>query len=85
VSIAGHLGVGKTLEWLRCDAFWIKMAKDVEEYCRQCPSYQQSKPHMPQYVPLHNILIGQSWQMVVVDILLMPLSTNINRYSGLFY
>ena len=45
---AGHLGADKTLERLRRDAFWINMAKDVEEYCKQCSTCQQSKLPMPQ-------------------------------------
>ena len=77
---AGHLGAEKTLERLRHDAFWINMAKDVEEYCRQCSTCQQSKLNMPQRAPLRNIPIGQPWQMIAVDILQVPLSTNNNRY-----
>jgi len=80
VPTAGHLGAEKTLERLRGDAFWGNMAKDVEEYCRQCPTCQQSKPPMPQRAPLHNIPIGQPWQMIAVDILQVPLSTKNNRY-----
>ena len=56
------------------------MTKDVEEYCRQCPTCQQSKLNMPQHAPLKNIPIGQPWQMIAVDILKVPLSTNHNRY-----
>ena len=77
---AGHLGAHKTLEHLRRDAFWINMAKDVEEYCKQCSTCQQSKLPMPQRAPLQNIPIGQPWQMIAVDILQVPMSTNNNRY-----
>ena len=77
---AGHFGSEKTLERLRHDAFWINMAKDVAEYCRQCPTCQQSKLSMPQRAPLQNIPIGQPWQMIAVDILQVPLSSNNNRY-----
>ena len=66
---AGHLGAEKTLERLHHDEFWINMAKDVEEYCRQCSTCQQSKLNMPQRAPLRNIPIGQPWQMIAVDIL----------------
>ena len=77
---AGHLGAEKTLKHLRHDAFWINMAKDVEEYCRQCFTCQQSKLSMSQHASLQNIPIGQSWQMITVDILQVPLSTNNNCY-----
>ena len=80
VPTAGHLGADKTLERLRHDAFWINMAKHVEEYCRESPTCQQSKPPMPQHAPLHNIPIRQPWQMIAMDILQVPLSTNNNRY-----
>ena len=56
------------------------MAKDVDEYCRQCSICQQSKLSMPQCAALQNIPIGQPWQMIVVDILKVPLSTNNNHY-----
>ena len=35
---------------------------------------------MPQRAPLQNIPIGQPWQMIAVDILKVPLSTNNNCY-----
>ena len=56
------------------------MAKDVEEYCRQCSTCQKSKLDMPQCAPLQSIPIGQPWQMIAVDILQVPLSENNNRY-----
>ena len=49
---AGHLGTEKTLKRLCHDTFWINMAKDVEKYCRQCPTCQQSELPMPQRGPL---------------------------------
>ena len=78
--VAGLFGKEKTLEHLRCNAYWINMAKDVDAYCRQCSTYQQSKLYMPQHALLQNIPIGQPWQMIAVDILKVPLSTNNNRY-----
>ena len=56
------------------------MARDVEKYCRQCPTCQQAKLTMPQRGPLQNIPVGQPWQMIAVDILQVPLSTSNNRY-----
>ena len=56
------------------------MAKDVEKYCRECKRCQQSKLSMPQRAPLINMPIGRPWQMVAVDILEVPLSSNNNRY-----
>ena len=78
--VAGHFGKEKTLERLRCNAYWINMAKDVDDYCRQCSTCQQSKLCMPQHAPLQNIPFGQPWQMIAVDILKVPLSTNNSCY-----
>ena len=73
IPTAGHIGAEKTLEHLRHNAFWINMAKDVEQDCKQCSICQQSKPPLPQRAPLQNIPIGQPWQMIAVDILQVPL------------
>ena len=77
---AGHLGAEKTLSRLCLEAFWINMARDVDEYCRQCSTCQRSKLTMASPAPLLNVPIGQPWQMVAVDILQVPLSTKNNRY-----
>jgi len=80
VPTAGHQGVDRTLDKLCKSAYWVNMARDVEQYCRSCTTYQQSKLSMPPRAPLQNIPVGQPWQMVAVDILQVPLSTNNNRY-----
>lgn len=77
---AGHQGLRKTLERLRREAYWVSMARDVEKHCRECTKCQQAKLPTPQRAPLMNMPIGQPWQMVAVDILKVPLSTNNNPY-----
>jgi len=72
---ADHLGAKKTLECLRRHIFWINMAKDVDQYCKQCSTCQQSKLPLPQPAPMQNVPIGQPWQVITVDILQVPLST----------
>ena len=52
IPSAGHQGFEKTLERLRQNAYWVSMAKDVEHYCRECTTCQQSKLSMPQRAPL---------------------------------
>ena len=47
--------VDKTLERLHHEAYWVDMAKDVEEHCRTCTVCQQSKLSMPQQAPRQNI------------------------------
>ena len=56
------------------------MAQDVERHCRQCATCQESKLPMPVRSPLTNILIGRPWQMTVIDILEVSISTKNSRY-----
>ena len=80
VPTAGHQGITKTLDRLHHEAYWIDMAKHVEEHCRKCTICQNSKLTMPQRAPLQNIPIGQPWQLIAIDVLKVPLSTNNNQY-----
>ena len=80
IPSAGHQGFEKTLDRLRQNAYWVSMAKDVERYCRECTTCQQSKLSMPQRAPLTSMPIGKPWQMIAVDILEVPRSLNNNRY-----
>ena len=80
VPTAGHQGVAKTLDRLCREAYWVDMAKHVEEHCRKCTVCQKSKLTMPQRAPLQNIPIGQPWQMIAIDVLKVPLSTNSYQY-----
>ena len=80
IPSAGHLGPNKTLDRLRNESYWVNMAQDVEYHCRNCTKCQQSKLPLPPRAPLMNIPIGQPWQMIAIDILEVPVSTNNNRY-----
>ena len=42
--LAGHLGAQRTLSRIRRAFVWPRMATDVEEYIRSCPSCQTTKP-----------------------------------------
>ncbi|KAL5500253.1 hypothetical protein EMCRGX_G011778 [Ephydatia muelleri] len=80
VPSAGHQGAEKTLARLRQEVFWVNMARDVEEYCRNCVVCQRTKLLMPVRAPMQNVPIGRTWQMIAVDVLEVPLSSNSNRY-----
>ena len=56
------------------------MARDVEKHCRECLICQQSKLPTLTKAPLVSMPIGKSWQMVAMDILEVPVSSNGNRY-----
>ena len=77
---AGHQGMEKTLERLRKEAYWVGITRDVDNYCRRCLVCQAAKHVTPTKAPLVNTPIGRPWQMVVADILEVPLSTNNNWY-----
>ena len=75
---AGHLGFEKTLHKLQQEAYWVYMAKAVEEHCRQCVKCNRSKPPAPVRAPMTSVPIGKPWQMIAIDILEVPLSYNNN-------
>lgn len=77
---AGHQGVDKTMEHLRGEGYWVNMHQHVERYCRECTKCQKSKLPQPSRAPLTSIPIGKPWQMVAIDILTVPLSSNGNKY-----
>ena len=67
-------------EQLRREAYWENMAQDEEQHCRECQKCQSSKSSIPSRAPLANLPIGRPWQMVAIDILEVPVSTNNNKY-----
>ena len=77
---AGYQGTDKTLERLWQEAYWVNMATDVERHCRECTTCQRAKRTAPTRAPMKNIPIGRPWQMIAVDILEVPVSSNNNRY-----
>ena len=78
--MAGHQGSQRTLHRLRQQAYWVSMAQDVDRHCRECQKCQCSKLCTPTRAPLHNLPIGRPWQMVAIDVLQVPVSTNNNKY-----
>ena len=79
IPTVGHLGIEKTLDRLCKNAFWDSIARDMERYCRNCTTCQRSKLSLPPHAPMQNLPIGQPWQMVAIDILRVPPTSN-NRY-----
>eukprot|EP00731_Ephydatia_muelleri_P024338 Em0016g609a len=79
-ATGGHQGWHKTLHKLRREAYWVNMAQDADQHCRECNICQRTKPTAPKRAPLINIPVGRPWQMVAVDILEVPVSSNNNRY-----
>ena len=72
-ATGGHQGWHKTLHKLRREAYWVNMAQDADQHCRECNICQRTKPTAPKRAPLINI---PPWQMVAVDILEVPVTTD---------
>ena len=79
-ATGGHQGWHKTLHKLQREAYWVSMAQDADQHCRDCNICQQTKPTAPKRAPLINIPVGRPWQMVAVDIWEVLVSSNNNRY-----
>ena len=79
-TTGGHQGWHKTLHKLRMEAYWVNMAQDADQHYRECNICQRTKPTAPKRAPMINIPVGRPWQMVAVDILEVPVSSNNNRY-----
>ena len=73
----GHLGLGKTAAKIRQVGYWLH---DIDTYCQNCLVCQASKQPAPQKVPMINMPIGKPWDMIVVDILQVPVSSQNNKY-----
>ena len=60
--------------------YCVGMAQDVDFHCHECITCQKTKLPTPPHAPLINVPIGQPWEMIVVDIVEMPISSSYNRY-----
>ena len=77
---AGHLGPDKTAAKIHQVGYWVGMLHDVDKYCQNCSVCQASKQPLPQKAPLINMPVGKPWEMITVDILQVPVSSQNNRY-----
>ena len=77
---AAHVGPDKTIMKVRQLGYWIRMIHDINLYCNECLTCQSSKPLAPQKAPLISIPIRKPWEMVAVDVLQVPTSSQNHRY-----
>ena len=77
---SGHQGVDRTMSKLSSMAYWIGMGRRVADHCKFCVKCQYCKSPAPKPAPLQPVLATRPWEMVAVDILKVPVSTNGNRY-----
>ena len=77
---AGQLGPDKAAAKILQVGYWVGMLHDITEYCENCSVCQASKQPSPQKAPLINMPVGKPWQMIAVNILQAPLSSQNNCY-----
>ena len=68
-SLLAHLGVRKTLTYLRDHVWWKNMSSDVHSYCESCIICARSKPmnHKP-YGKLNPLPVPtQPWEVIGID------------------
>lgn len=82
-SIAGHLGVDKTLERIRSRYFWEKMSVEIAQYVKTCESCQ----HRKSSTRLQQVEVGPPmktsapFERIAIDILgPLPVTSRRNRY-----
>ena len=76
-----HLGVSKTLDYLRDHIWWHDMVTDTKAFCKTCQTCQQSKlSNQKPYSSLNPLAIpGYPWESIGIDFVgPMPESTNCN-------
>ena len=77
---SGHQGVDRTISKLSDMAYWIGMGRRVADHCKFCVKCQFCKAPAPKPVPLQPVIATRPWEMVAMDVLKVPVSTNGNRY-----
>ena len=69
-SMAGHLGVHKTLNRVKERFYWPGYHDDVYNWCKSCSVCARVKSPAPRArAPLHSVKVGYPMRLVAVDIL----------------
>jgi len=77
---SGHQGTDWTMARLSERAYWVGMGRDVADHCRHCAKCQIAKAPRNKPAPLQPVIACRPWEMVAVDILKVPMSTQGNQY-----
>ena len=78
---AGHQGTDRTLSQLQQIAYWVGMSRYVTHYCSHCTRCQYIKSLPNQPAPLQPVIASRPWELVAVDILKVPTSSQGNGTS----
>jgi len=77
----GHFRTAKTSPRVKERFFWPPMSLDIEEWCRNCLPCQKRKNLVPsRRAPLHPIVTHSPGELVTMDIMEYPLSSQGYRY-----
>ena len=77
---SGHQGTDRTMARLSERAYWVGMGRDVADHCGRCAKCQIAKAPRNKPAPLQPVIACRPWEMVAVDILKVPMSTQGNQY-----
>ena len=78
---SGHQGSDRTILILSDSAYWVGMARDVNNHCSQCYKCQICKAPASKPIPLQPVVTTRPWEMVAVDVLEVPPSLSGNQYT----
>jgi transposase InsO family protein/predicted aspartyl protease len=80
---SGHLGINRTVARARERLTWFGMARDVEQWCRQCDQCAKRKPPAQRArAPLQQYRVGVPMERVAADILgPLPRTDRGNKYA----
>ena len=74
---AGHQGVERTLALLRKRCFWIRMAQDVQKWCKNCERCMIAKAPIPSVKPpMGNLIASCPMEILAIDYTLLEKSTD---------
>ena len=77
---SGHQGIDRTLARLSEMAYWVGQGRDVVHHCRYCARCQFTKSSENKPAPLLPVIASKPWELVAVDILKVPPSSQGNQY-----
>ncbi|EER15723.1 hypothetical protein Pmar_PMAR015063 [Perkinsus marinus ATCC 50983] len=72
------LVIVKLVGRLRAKIYWLTMNQDVQRFCATCKYCIAAKARTPVSQQLAQTEIGSPWEVVVVDVLKMPMDASGN-------
>ena len=68
-AMAGHLGKKRTAGKLAHHFYWPNLGKDVQRWCRECPTCQRGNRKKQTRAPLMPLpTVDEPWKRIAIDI-----------------